>query len=85
MAPPSKATLEQKTYLEQNIDAYREAQKHGAFTKLWPRLFKGWFDQWPETEDMAIQDEEARKKLYKDTIDERQKVSSSSSTLIARP
>ncbi|KDQ22297.1 hypothetical protein PLEOSDRAFT_171715 [Pleurotus ostreatus PC15] len=68
MAPPSKATAEQKDFLEQNISAYREAQKHGAFQKLWPQVFKGWFDRWPETEDMTIENEELRKKVYKGAI-----------------
>ncbi|KAF4586320.1 hypothetical protein EYR38_010595 [Pleurotus pulmonarius] len=73
MAPPPKATPEQWDFLEQNIDAYREAQKCGALQKFWPRVNKAWFDHWPETEDVTIENEEMRKMVYGKAISTKQK------------
>ncbi|KAF9496855.1 hypothetical protein BDN71DRAFT_1429874 [Pleurotus eryngii] len=73
MPPPLKATPEQKTFLEQNIDAYHEVQKCGAIPKFWPQVTKGWFDHWPETKDMTIENEEMHKMVYRKAISGMQK------------
>ncbi|KAJ8690403.1 hypothetical protein PTI98_011831 [Pleurotus ostreatus] len=62
MAPPSKANTEQKAYLTGLLDKFLEAQKHGRLDRFWPVLYRGWFEQWQEEEDMAIVDDSERKK-----------------------
>ncbi|KDQ25221.1 hypothetical protein PLEOSDRAFT_159875 [Pleurotus ostreatus PC15] len=61
MAPHSKSSPEQLVYLTGLLDKFLEAQKHGRFDKFWPELFRGWFEQWHEEEDMSIVDEGERK------------------------
>lgn len=76
MAPPSKINAEQKAYLTNLMDQFLEAQKRGRLDKFWQVLYKGWFEKWPDNEDMKIVDEDERKKELGERLLKRQNVCS---------
>ncbi|KAF4563419.1 hypothetical protein AB1N83_010866 [Pleurotus pulmonarius] len=61
MAPRDKVNPDQKEFLMKHMNDFLEAQKMGRLDKFYVLLYGEWFQKWPTTEDMTIEDESKRK------------------------
>jgi hypothetical protein len=64
-------TEEQRTFLTDRIPQFLEAQASGGLTMYWPRIYREWFEKFPEKEvlfpgcdELSVEQEERLKKEF---------------------